>query len=99
MRTQFGEQLSVLQTLPMALSCFFAVRKTRLGGCGRVPVRWSLLLPPRQYQGGGAGMGGWGLIAWSAFFCVDGADPKLPICNSWVPPVWCLSSFVSAGKT
>lgn len=44
-------------------------------------------------------MGGWGLIAWSAFFCMDGAGPKLPICHSWVPPVWSLGSFVNVGKT
>lgn len=48
---------------------------------------------------GGAGTGGGGLIASSAFFCPGGADPKLSLCISRVPPIWPLSSFVNAGKT
>jgi len=40
-----------------------------------------------------------GASAWAAFCCLDGADPRLPVCASQAAPVWPLSSFVNAGKT
>lgn len=52
-----------------------------MGGCGRVLVWWCLLLPPCQHQGGDAGTGGWGPIAWSAFFCLE----QIPNCLSAFP--------------